>query len=244
MILRLVELPSSLHGPDDPSYQGKVPKRARYMEPEAAAALLGLVYEAPWLIFTDIFRSPEASLAAKRAGRGAKPPGYSGHNFGLSFDIDVGPTLRAAPAGFKWYPELIDLLRKHGWYCHRRDMDPVGLESWHFNHLGDQPNKYLILADERHSTWDDPIEARIRDLYGADFVYDDAEVQRYLTKLGLYRGEIDGKLGPLTWEATRAFQRTWGLDEDGVAGTRTRRVLALVAADRDVKTVSGSAVVG
>jgi hypothetical protein len=45
--------------------------------------------------------------------------------------------------------------------------------------------------------------------------------QGFLRGIGLYFGEIDGKFGPLTKEATESFQRAHGLLEDGVAGNRT-----------------------
>jgi peptidoglycan hydrolase-like protein with peptidoglycan-binding domain len=45
--------------------------------------------------------------------------------------------------------------------------------------------------------------------------------QRFLRDGGLYAGAVDGSFGARTVEATRAFQRTNGLDDDGVAGNQT-----------------------
>jgi N-acetylmuramoyl-L-alanine amidase len=47
-------------------------------------------------------------------------------------------------------------------------------------------------------------------------------VQVALYRHGYYKGPIDGISGPLTKSAIREFQRTKGLEPDGVAGKRTR----------------------
>lgn len=47
------------------------------------------------------------------------------------------------------------------------------------------------------------------------------EIQQALKNAGFYPGEIDGKMGPLTREAIREFQRVHGLTEDGVVGKQT-----------------------
>ena len=52
-----------------------------------------------------------------------------------------------------------------------------------------------------------------------------AGVQVALRAHGLYRGPIDGILGPQTDRAVRAFQRRGGLAVDGVTGPRTRAKL-------------------
>jgi soluble lytic murein transglycosylase-like protein len=50
-------------------------------------------------------------------------------------------------------------------------------------------------------------------------------LQVALQARGLYRGPIDGIAGPLTAQAVRNFQRSAGLEVDGLAGTRTRVAL-------------------
>lgn len=237
MRLVLSELPSTLRGPSDPAYKGLVPKRARYLHPEAAGSLLRLVVSHPWLTFTDVFRSPESSLAARRSKRGVQPPGFSAHNFGLAVDLDVGACLRD---GKIRYPELVETMRGGGWHCHRRDLDATAMESWHFNYLGDRAADLLQLAAlEIVNTWAHPVEARILELYGDAFAMSDLEVQQALAALRFYLGDLDGTLGPQSREAIGAFQRAWGLPDDGVAGPRTRRVLAVITAERELVPPAG-----
>jgi peptidoglycan hydrolase-like protein with peptidoglycan-binding domain len=47
------------------------------------------------------------------------------------------------------------------------------------------------------------------------------EIQQALQNAGFYQGSVDGKMGPVTREAIKEFQRVHGLVDDGVAGTRT-----------------------
>ena len=49
--------------------------------------------------------------------------------------------------------------------------------------------------------------------------------QHLLGYLGYYSGETDGVWGPLSQEATREFQRQYGLEADGVFGAETERVI-------------------
>src|SRR4029453_5743278 len=43
-----------------------------------------------------------------------------------------------------------------------------------------------------------------------------------LYRHGFYKGQIDGIAGPMTRRATRRFQRSKGLEPDGIVGRRTR----------------------
>lgn len=47
------------------------------------------------------------------------------------------------------------------------------------------------------------------------------KIQTALKNAGFYRGIVDGKKGPLTKEAIRAFQKANGLDVDGKVGPKT-----------------------
>ena len=83
MIIRLVELPGTIRGPDDPDYKGMVPRRARFLAPDVGVALLTLDKDTSGYIYTDVYRSAEASLQARRVKRGVQRPGYSPHGFRL-----------------------------------------------------------------------------------------------------------------------------------------------------------------
>jgi len=47
------------------------------------------------------------------------------------------------------------------------------------------------------------------------------QIQAVLKKAGFYKGEIDGKEGPQTKRAIKAFQKAKGLNPDGVVGPKT-----------------------
>ena len=47
------------------------------------------------------------------------------------------------------------------------------------------------------------------------------EIQQALKNSGFYQGAIDDKIGPLTREAIKEFQRVHGLKDDGVVGKQT-----------------------
>jgi peptidoglycan hydrolase-like protein with peptidoglycan-binding domain len=55
------------------------------------------------------------------------------------------------------------------------------------------------------------------------------EVQRNLTAINEYQGEINGKLDSVTINAIQSFQRTAGLKDDGIITTVTREKLAAAA---------------
>lgn len=50
-------------------------------------------------------------------------------------------------------------------------------------------------------------------------------VQNALERLGFDPGKIDGKNGPNTQKAVRAFQASASIDIDGIVGPRTRQAL-------------------
>ena len=52
------------------------------------------------------------------------------------------------------------------------------------------------------------------------------QVQIALRKAGFYKGDIDGKQGPKTKEAIKAFQKARGLKVDGVVGKTTWQALS------------------
>lgn len=225
MIISLAKLPTTLRGPDDPAYKGRMPIRALYLAPDAAVSLLSLEQDTGGLVYSDIYRNAEGSLRARRAKSGVQPPGYSGHNYGLSLDLDVTATLRLR----KWrYVELIDVMRAHGWYCHRLDLDSSASESWHWNYFGLRAGERLKLADrDRRATWSAPAEAEIMDRYGSQFAMQPQQIRDALALRG-YR--VDAGMGA----AIKRFQHDWDLMPDGIAGPRTQRTLATATAKLSV----------
>lgn len=219
---------------------GKLPPRWARLHPEAAAALQRVEgFES--FVFSDMFRTPEQSLQAAREKRGVQPPGYSAHNFGLAVDLALedfavpgvadGGTRAGTLSQLKVsYPELCARLAVEGWHCHRRD-GKLGAEAWHFNWLGPHVGVALALAlVENPRTWADAAEHAIQAWYGPALVCTETEAQTALAALGLYRGELDGRFGPRSREALRAFQRTWALRETGLLDARTQRTLCVVTA--------------
>ncbi|HKE15216.1 MAG TPA: peptidoglycan-binding protein [Kofleriaceae bacterium] len=223
LTLSLRSLPAqAVRGIYGPS-KDQMPERMRYLHPDAAASYLEM---ADFAVVSDMFRSPESSLQAVREKRGAQPPSYSAHNYGLAIDLDIDAAKKRWNHGSK---QALDAeMESRGWFCHRRD-HTMEFEAWHFNFLGiGAPIPAGI-----HSTAG-LVEARIVSLYGAGFAPDDTESQRLLAGLRLYAGEIDGDIGPLSRESIRAFQRTWGMPDTGELETRTRRTLAYVTCTRSL----------
>jgi hypothetical protein len=222
--LRLTPISADTRG----IYGGRMPSRFLFLHPMAAAAFARLERVSGGLVYSDMYRSPADSLEAMNRKRGVQPPGYSGHNFGLSVDVAVDETLRARG----WtYAELLRQCATQGWYCHRRD-GLRGLEDWHFNWFNGSGLASRYLAKSKVS-WAAPIEQLILDLFQAEFRLTALDIQKGLQKLKLYPGELDGILGPISRQAIRAFQRAWKLEESEEAGERTQRVLAVVTADRE-----------
>lgn len=52
------------------------------------------------------------------------------------------------------------------------------------------------------------------------------DIQKALKNAGYYDGAIDGKIGPKTRSAIRAFQGDKGLRADGIPGSQTKEKLA------------------
>jgi peptidoglycan hydrolase-like protein with peptidoglycan-binding domain len=47
------------------------------------------------------------------------------------------------------------------------------------------------------------------------------EIQQALKNAGFYQGTLDGKMGPVTRDAVKEFQRVHGLTDDGIVGKQT-----------------------
>lgn len=205
-------------------HKNALPKRMRWLHPDAERSFREQL--AAYVVVSDMFRSAESSLWAIENRQGAARPGKSGHNFGLSIDLDVRKTLRKL--GFKTKRHLDQWMAKRGWFCHRMD-HRRGWEDWHYNFLGvDQT--FIQATDKRTSA---ALERKIQKLYGKYFKLGRKQIQKRLQSLRLYNGEIDGTIGPLSREAVKAFQRTWKLTVDGIPGKDTQRTLAYVTAERN-----------
>ncbi|PIP19163.1 MAG: hypothetical protein COT38_02880 [Candidatus Omnitrophica bacterium CG08_land_8_20_14_0_20_41_16] len=64
----------------------------------------------------------------------------------------------------------------------------------------------------------EPQEKAIKERFPKD---KNKQIQVALQKAGFYKAKIDGKIGPQTKEAIKAFQKAKGLKPDGVAGDQT-----------------------
>ncbi|WCL49771.1 peptidoglycan-binding domain-containing protein [Leptospira sp. GIMC2001] len=65
--------------------------------------------------------------------------------------------------------------------------------------------------------------------------YDVKSVQEALTICGFSPGKIDGKSGPNTESAIKAFQKSAGVKADGIVGPLTAPVLAQKLGEASVK---------
>jgi len=204
--------------------------RMRYLHPVAAASFVKM-NEEKVVKCSDMLRTAEGSLLARRRkkGRGLRP-GYSGHNFGFSIDIDYGWMMRT----HKMTKRQLDAwMASHGWYCHNAPGEKRDYEAWHFNYFGAEAEHYLSFrSDTNKRTWSNPVSQKINEYFGPWWENaDDSTVQTALRALKMYSGDIDGKAGPLTKEAIKVFQRAWDLTADGAAGPKTKRPLMLVSAE-------------
>jgi murein L,D-transpeptidase YcbB/YkuD len=64
------------------------------------------------------------------------------------------------------------------------------------------------------------------------------EIQQALKNAGFYQSEVDGKMGAMTREAIKEFQRVHGLVDDGIVG---RQTWAKLKAYGDLSANSGEA---
>jgi hypothetical protein len=207
----------------------KGPARSRFLAPEACAAFRLLEKDTDGLIYTDLWHDGTQSLLARRTRKTTNLPGYSPHNYGLALDLDLGQVLEQKKIS---YEDLLYVMKRRGWYSHRRDgkVDEAG--SAHFNFLGDgDVDSYIELATFDPLSWERPIEKRIYEKHITDFSLSPAQIQSLLKKLGFFHGEVNGDYDIYFREAVMAFQRAWDLPDSGTPTTAFQRVLAFVAAE-------------
>lgn len=205
--------------------------RMPYLAPDAAIALEAIEKDTDGLIYTEMWRDPMSSLLVRRTKRTSLLPGYSPHNFGLAVDLDVKTILAEKKIR---YEDLLRIMKKRGWVCHRRDGLENETDSDHFNFLGEYSAKYLTRCTMDPTTWGNAAELFIWERFGKDFQLELREVQLILTHLRFYTGTITGMKDMYTRESILAFQRAWDLIQSGSPDMTTCRVLAFVTAEREL----------
>lgn len=228
MILRLAKLPATVRGVYTvDGTPGRMPERCLYLSPDAAQSFAGELMHV--VTVSDMFRSADSSLNAVRRNRGALPPGFSGHNYGFSIDLDIKATMQDWGCSAKY--DLDARMEQAGWFCHRRD-GRMASEAWHYNFLGVGET-----ISNKVKTTSGYLEALVQRTYGQQFNLGFLESQTALQSLRMYSGALDGLAGPLTREAVRTFQRAYAssrIKETGKLDAATRRTLAFVTAGREV----------
>lgn len=212
-----------------PPIKGTV--RMPFLAPDAAISLLALEKDTDGLVYTDMWRDPIDSLLAKRANRASQLPGYSGHNYGMSVDLDVISILNTKKIR---YEDILHIMKKRGWFCKRRDGDSSLPGANHFNFLGDDSGRYLVKCTMDPITWDIPTELKILELYGSSYQLETKDVQELLTKLRIYHGPITGQRDAYTREAIMAFQRTWDLTETGFPDMALCRTIMFITSELEL----------
>ena len=213
------------------------PVRLPYLAVDAAASLRAIEKDTGGLVYLDMWRDPVGCLLANRIRRSGLSPGYTPHSYGLAVDLDLKAVLDEKKIR---YEDLLYVMKKRGWFCHRRDGQIGQPEAEHFNYLGDLAEKYLVKTTMDPTTWGRPAEERIFEKHGKDFRVTLPEAQRCLAKIGLYNGPFSDAYDAYTREAILAFQRTYDLVEDGTAGLTFCRVLSYVSASVELRPVSAT----
>lgn len=235
---------------------GSMPARTLFLHTEAAKRYVNMLHP-NGIAISDMYRSAESSLAAVASGRGAQPPAFSLHNYGIAIDLRIDDSMkrmRDKGLPIKTKLDLDNWMQANGWYCHRTDHQ-LESEAWHYNALflytalgfADKP---VAVDPKKFSTTSGFAEELIKKLYRDQLYPDDTECQKMLAKIGMYKGEFDGKIGPISKAAIQAFQRAWGTGKDpdtfevtytlaqtGKLDDKTRRTLAFIAADRNLVPV-------
>ena len=201
-----------------------LPPRMAFLHPAAAATLSAADAEAGGLYYSDVYRDATSSLTAHRQKSGVQRPSYSAHGYGLAFDLAVDESIKKSGHN---YSELLALWQKYGWYCYCRD-GQRGNEDWHFNWLGPRAEEILAQVDAgNRSTWWMAAELNILSLYPEVAKrMSPQEIQEALATLGIYRGTIDGNLGPLSASAASQFGNTWDVPSMGRVFERTLRFVS------------------
>ncbi len=210
------------------THDGNLPSRLLYMHEGAIADFYRLQKSTDFnLVYSDIFRKPESSfLARKSKGAMVAPPGKSGHNYGLSFDVDVEKAIALLTTPDN--PRNVRILRlqdyfaSYNWYPLRSVRDklmkknkPV-TEEWHFNH------GHGLIAD-----W-------IEERYGK-ITLSVEHLQGILIQLGYNAYPVDGIFGRQTQKALKMFQKDCRIKVTGRADHETSFILSALRAEYIIK---------
>lgn len=211
-----------------PKVRGTV--RDPYLAPDAALAFMAIEQDTDGLIYKDLYRDPTSSLLVRRLHRKSQLPGYSAHNYGLAVDLDVNAILEEKKIR---YEDLLYIMKKRGWICHRRDGSQDQAGSGHFTYLGEEADHHLRVCTMDPTTWQYPAEQIIWERYNKNFKLDTRDVQALLSKMSMYSGTFTGQNDAYTREAILAFQRAWDLTPSGSPDLTLCRVLSYVTAERE-----------
>jgi len=178
-----------------------VGSRNKFLHPEVADLFNALP---EGIAVTDMWRSGKGSFQAIKRGRPAAKPGNSGHNWGMSIDLDLKQTMKnwgiwkTVPGWAAKMAAIRERMAEFGWcwIYHSK-----GLEEWHFNGLGKgevNTNGFYSVRDWVVSHW--------------DLTITDRELQGLLTTCaiifedeGMNPGGVDGIVGPKTRRAMKRY---------------------------------------
>jgi hypothetical protein len=152
-------------------------------------------------------------------------PGRSGHNAGVSIDIDIGSLKFPGVAADKRLDKLWEIATPIGWSPVIRTPDERASESWHFDCWGELKGVRDRLGYEQAALCG-AILVGHGDLSGYD-----AELQALLVRAGYDIGKIDGAIGAKTRAALATAVGTPDVDRLIVRKDRSvlERLLALPA---------------
>lgn len=120
LALQLVDVSNwPIKGPLGNVYNGVLPTRMKLVHPSVVDGLRAItVANNYYIAMSDMFRSPASSLAARQQKSGVQRPGFSGHNYGISIDIDIDQSVKLMGMS---YPDLVRWMATKGWTCYRSD---------------------------------------------------------------------------------------------------------------------------
>ena len=189
-------------------YKHAITKRTAFLDPICAELWNKLPCEMQSV--SDMWRSGRASLSAIKRGRPAARPGNSGHNWGMSIDLNLTKVIKNLGLKGGWnrkIDSLRDAYSEYGWIY----ISPQN-EQWHFNGLGigDTDHRgYWAVDHWVNDRWD--LELTVEEIQGAlkmaSKVWGDGGSK-------FDPGKVDDDMGPLTRKALRKFAYTIRYSED------------------------------